>query len=48
MGKNEIIAALKKYKQSTGDKYGIRSLGLFGSVVREESGPESDVDIVVK
>lgn len=29
-------------------KYGIRKLALFGSVVREDFGPKSDVDVLVE
>ena len=27
---------------------GVRRLGIFGSVIRSEAGPESDVDILVE
>lgn len=29
------------------DKYGISSLGLFGSVLRDDFTPQSDIDIIV-
>jgi predicted nucleotidyltransferase len=28
--------------------FGVKSLALFGSVAREEAGPDSDVDILVE
>ena len=28
-------------------KYGVSSMGLFGSTVRNENGPDSDIDILV-
>ncbi|MGM9707610.1 MAG: nucleotidyltransferase family protein [Prevotella sp.] len=28
-------------------KYGVSSIGLFGSTVRNENGPDSDIDILV-
>jgi hypothetical protein len=28
--------------------FGVKSLGLFGSVARNEAGPESDLDLVVE
>jgi len=28
--------------------WGVRRLALFGSVVREEAGPESDIDLLVE
>jgi predicted nucleotidyltransferase len=30
------------------EKYGIRKLALFGSVLRDDFGPESDVDVLVE
>ena len=47
MRKQEIIKVLKSYKQDTAAKYGLRDIGIFGSVARDEAGEESDVDIVV-
>lgn len=29
-------------------QYGVKTIGLFGSVARDESGPESDVDVLVE
>lgn len=36
------------FKQSSGAAFGIRRLGVFGSVAREENRADSDVDIVVE
>ena len=30
------------------DAMGVRSLSIFGSVARDEAGPESDVDLLVE
>ena len=30
------------------ERFGIKSLALFGSVARNEAGPESDIDILVE
>jgi len=38
--KDKIIAILKKH--------GARKISIFGSFVREEAGPESDLDIIVE
>lgn len=38
---------LKMLKDELGDKYHIRTIGLFGSVVRNDFTPESDIDIIV-
>jgi predicted nucleotidyltransferase len=46
--KDEYIAALKQFKQECASKYGIRSIGIFGSVARGEHRPDSDVDVFVE
>ncbi len=30
------------------DKYGVKEFSLFGSILREDFGPESDVDVMLK
>lgn len=47
MNKNAILRALKQYQEEYGSRYGILSLGLFGSIARDEATEESDVDVVV-
>ena len=43
-----IIDSLKKIKPELSDKYSVSSIGLFGSVVRDDFSPAtSDVDIIV-
>lgn len=48
MGRDEILSALRKFKDEYTDKYGIMALGIFGSVARGEADETSDVDIVVR
>ena len=48
MSREEILAILKTFKQECAEKYGITTLGLFGSAARDENRTESDVDVVVK
>ena len=48
MNRQEILAALREYKRTNADKYGIRELGVFGSVARNEARDDSDVDLVVR
>ena len=38
----EIIEILRIYKQEVSGKYGIKKLGIFGSVARGEQTPNSD------
>jgi predicted nucleotidyltransferase len=39
-----MIAA---HRDETVDRFGVRSLSLFGSVARDEARPDSDVDLLV-
>jgi uncharacterized protein len=48
MGRSEIIQMLSQYKQLNGSRYGIISIGLFGSVARDSYDAGSDLDIVVE
>jgi hypothetical protein len=47
MGKNEILAILSSYKSKYAQKYGIQTLGVFGSVARDQGREDSDLDICV-
>ena len=47
MGRDAVVAALAPHREDL-MRYRVRSLALFGSVVRDEAGPESDVDILVE
>jgi uncharacterized protein len=47
MDKQAILEILKQYKARHAAEYGIRRLGLFGSVVRGNARADSDVDVVV-
>lgn len=47
MDKNTALQALKQFQQEFGSRYGILSLGLFGSIARDEATDESDVDVVI-
>ncbi len=43
----ECKAKLVSFKQRFGHEFGIKSIGIFGSVARQENGEDSDLDIVV-
>ncbi len=45
---NEIKKLLEHHKQSLKDKYHIKNIGLFGSIVRGDNSVSSDVDILVE
>jgi uncharacterized protein len=46
MSRNEIVKALQEHRTEL-QQLGIRRLGLFGSHVRDEARPDSDVDLLV-
>ncbi len=39
---------LQDFKRNFGTRYGILSIGVFGSVARQENREDSDIDIVVE
>ncbi|MCB9430542.1 MAG: nucleotidyltransferase family protein [Ardenticatenaceae bacterium] len=43
----EIERLLRNQKQALANEYGITDIGLFGSYVRAEQKPDSDLDILV-
>lgn len=47
MRRDEILHLLGK-QQAELKRFGVKSLALFGSVVRDEAGPQSDVDVLVE
>jgi predicted nucleotidyltransferase len=44
----QIVQSLRELVGRLKLRYPIRSMALFGSVTREDFGPESDVDILVE
>lgn len=48
MSRKEIIEILHHYKKEFAEQYGILSIGVFGSVGRDEAGDDSDVDVVIR
>lgn len=47
MKSEDILAILAAHRVEIKD-FGVKSLALFGSVARDEAGPESDVDLLVE
>jgi predicted nucleotidyltransferase len=45
--KQEILHRIQSHREEI-RALGVERLGLFGSFVREEQGPESDVDLLVR
>lgn len=48
LSKNSVLSELCLLKPEFEKKYGLTSLGLFGSVARNEIRDDSDIDIVIE
>lgn len=48
MNRTKLLEILKRYKSLHAKRYGIVSLGLFGSYARGEATSVSDVDIILQ
>ena len=48
MERDEVIGFLSSHRQELEERFGVCSLALFGSMARDEAGPESDVDVLVE
>ena len=48
MGQQEIIDFLKQHKQDFAERYGVITMGLFGSCSRATQTESSDIDIAVE
>jgi predicted nucleotidyltransferase len=48
MKQKDAVQTLDKHRQELTDQFGVQSLALFGSVVRNEAGDGSDVDMLVE
>lgn len=48
MKRDEVIRILSAHRAELQSRYGVSRLGLFGSVARDEAGPDSDVDLLVE
>jgi len=47
MRRDEIFQLVREHRKEL-DRFGVKSIALFGSVVRDEAGPASDVDVLVE
>ncbi|KYC49498.1 MAG: Nucleotidyltransferase domain protein [Candidatus Methanofastidiosum methylothiophilum] len=44
----EIERLIEEHKKEIKEKYYVREIGIFGSYIRGDANPESDLDILVK
>ncbi len=47
MKRNQVLKILREHQDEI-NRLGVRRLVLFGSVARDEAGPDSDVDLLVE
>ena len=48
MDRNIAVNIISQFKAENLDRYGIKKLGIFGSMALDSTGPANDVDIVVE
>ena len=46
--RQDILSSLKKLKQEVTNEYSVKTIGLFGSVARDEQTGKSDIDLLVE
>ena len=46
--RSETLALLRAHKPELVRRYGVTDLALFGSTVRDEAAPSSDIDVLVR
>jgi predicted nucleotidyltransferase len=44
----EIERIIEEHKQEIKEKYHVREIGIFGSYIRRDANPDSDLDILVE
>jgi uncharacterized protein len=45
--RDKVLTALRARREDIEARYGLRMVGIVGSVARSEAGPESDIDVMV-
>lgn len=48
MRRDQALAILRQEKPWLMERYGVTAIGLYGSTARDEAGPDSDVDVIVR
>jgi uncharacterized protein len=48
VNRNMAIKIITEHREKLAKEFGVKSLALFGSVVRDEATPASDVDLLVE
>ncbi|RPJ57900.1 MAG: nucleotidyltransferase, partial [Dehalococcoidia bacterium] len=48
MRREAVLSVLSEHKKEIEKKFGVKRIGIFGSVARDEAEKDSDVDVVVE
>jgi predicted nucleotidyltransferase len=48
MNRNQVLRIIADHRETLARDFGVKSLALFGSVVRNEANTASDVDLLVE
>jgi uncharacterized protein len=48
MNRYQALKIIAEHREKLAGEFGVKSLALFGSVVRDEATPSSDVDLLVE
>jgi len=48
VSREDALRTLAEVKEELKEQYGVKRIGLFGSIVRGEQTPESDIDVLVE
>ena len=48
IGKSGVLRLLRDHKAAFAQRFGVVEMSLYGSFARDESGPDSDVDVLVR
>ncbi|MCK9630041.1 MAG: nucleotidyltransferase family protein [Methanoregula sp.] len=46
--RQDILSSLKKFKGEVSREYSVKTIGVFGSVARDEQTGKSDIDLLVE
>lgn len=47
MKRSKVVSILNRHREELTERFGVKSLALFGSVARDEATSASDVDLLV-
>ena len=46
--RDDVLAQLRAIRSELEQRFGVRPIGLYGSIARDEARPDSDVDVLVE